>query len=371
MLNFLSRKNKLQFTYFDNNQFLNYDVFISYRTFDSSLVRAVSEKLISIGLKLWFAEYNILLRKQDEFRTLISEGLSKSKWAILFTSKEWVESEHCRFEVEKILSNKTIPLNRIIEIRMSEDQEITSCYPKIKAVSTFNLSEHFNSRNDFLSITNLIVDFILEIILKKTIFKSPLNIPQETNHYVSNMFNYSLDLTNWKILQKGDKQMSNFDISGPIIIQKKDNFDIVGNLLIGLAKTDRGKKSPIVQRIDYDTLRRALRYTIDYEHPEQQGLSDREAFKNGYMWFLDRYDRRLRSKIIGLHLFYFYEYANFAVSYWRKDKWIRKYSLVLIDPKTKLSIEFLFTFGLKGSFEKFCEFTPLMETVVQSLKHKL
>ena len=37
-----------------------YDYFISYKSEDTNIVRIIAEQMMASGLKIWFAEYNII-----------------------------------------------------------------------------------------------------------------------------------------------------------------------------------------------------------------------------------------------------------------------------------------------------------------------
>lgn len=362
------RKKKNFNTYFSmKNELSEYDIFVSYRTYDSSLVRGVCETLISMGLKVWFAEYNIALHEQSEFKELIDIGLEKSKIAVLFTRKEWVESEHCQHEISKILNNKVISRDNIIQIEMSNDPEIYIKYPILKEVKTYKFQDNLNNGNSALDVVNSVVNFITTQIKDVNYSGNVYNTIFASNIFTSRELNFKIGLDGWTILDKGGYSLPSFDIAGPTFSRIVDNHEIKGNLLIGLAQTDRGRKSPTVTRIDYDAFKRTIGHAIDYKPPNNMGLSDKDAFKNGYMYFLDRFENFSRHKVIGIHLFYFYNYANFAVTYWRKGMWVRKFSLVLPDPKTGYSYEFIFTFHFAGNFYQFCKYTYLMEIVVQSI----
>lgn len=44
-----------------------YDAFITYKSEDADLVRNVADQLIASGIRVWFAEYQVLLQNYDQF----------------------------------------------------------------------------------------------------------------------------------------------------------------------------------------------------------------------------------------------------------------------------------------------------------------
>jgi len=48
--------------------------------------------------------------------------------------------------------------------------------------------------------------------------------------------------------------------------------------------------------------------------------------------------------------------------------WIRKYSIILLRPQDQQPAEFVFTFGLMGSFQEFWRQTYNMDRIVKSLE---
>jgi hypothetical protein len=59
-------------------------LFISYKSEDANLVRAVAERLMACGNEIWFAEYRVLPENYEEFDMLIDEGLAHGPCAGLY-----------------------------------------------------------------------------------------------------------------------------------------------------------------------------------------------------------------------------------------------------------------------------------------------
>ncbi len=96
-----------------------YDLFISYKSQDANTVRAVAERLSAGGVRVWCAEYQVLLSNYDNFLSAIDRGVDASRYAVLFTSEEWLVSEHCRHEASRVL--RRMPLDRVLEVCMEPE----------------------------------------------------------------------------------------------------------------------------------------------------------------------------------------------------------------------------------------------------------
>lgn len=107
-----------------------YDVFISYKSSNSSEVRAVAEKLIAKGIQVWFAEYQVLLENYENFQDAIDAGIDASRYALLFTNNEWVDSKYCRMEYERARSR--LAPSHILEVRMPPEEKTYLTYPELQ-----------------------------------------------------------------------------------------------------------------------------------------------------------------------------------------------------------------------------------------------
>jgi len=76
-----------------------HDVFISYKSEDAAKARYMAEMLMNAGLKVWMAEYSILLVGRKSFQEKINRGIAFSRKAIFLTNSKYAESLYCRIEV--------------------------------------------------------------------------------------------------------------------------------------------------------------------------------------------------------------------------------------------------------------------------------
>ena len=94
----------------------NYYLFISYRTTDSTVARQVTERLIASGVKVWFAEYELLVKEQlmmrraseqarDAFiHKVLLQGMNGSTHGLALTNDSYAESVWCGMEIRHLLS---------------------------------------------------------------------------------------------------------------------------------------------------------------------------------------------------------------------------------------------------------------------------
>ena len=75
-----------------------YNIFVSYRSKNIHIVRPIAEQLMAAGLKVWFAEYEILLSGRQRFKEAINHGINNCSFGICFTNDRYAQSEHCQKE---------------------------------------------------------------------------------------------------------------------------------------------------------------------------------------------------------------------------------------------------------------------------------
>lgn len=114
-----------------------YDLFVSYKAENANTVRTIVENLIAQGIRVWFAEYEILIENYDEFQDAIDAGIDRSRYFVAFTNQLWAtKSEYCVAEVRRFLNRvptghllevgiPTEPHPRIVEPRLSTAPHLT------------------------------------------------------------------------------------------------------------------------------------------------------------------------------------------------------------------------------------------------------
>jgi hypothetical protein len=96
-----------------------FDLFISYKSENANAVREVADALIAGGLKVWFAEYQILLGNYADFEAAIRRGIESSRYALVFTNDLWAASPYCQLEIDHILAQHGA--GRLLEVFIPRD----------------------------------------------------------------------------------------------------------------------------------------------------------------------------------------------------------------------------------------------------------
>src|ERR1043165_1013466 len=95
-----------------------YDFFISFKSENVEVVRAIAELLIANQLRVWFSEYSLdrktYLGTDEMMRDAILAGISKSKYAICFTNEAYFSSAWCRTELNRFF--QCLDSDHIIQI---------------------------------------------------------------------------------------------------------------------------------------------------------------------------------------------------------------------------------------------------------------
>ena len=80
-----------------------YDFFISHATEDKeSFVRPFAEKLESLGLRIWYDEFE--LKIGDSLRQKIDKGLANSRFGIVVLSKNFIRKGWTNYELDGIIT---------------------------------------------------------------------------------------------------------------------------------------------------------------------------------------------------------------------------------------------------------------------------
>lgn len=78
------------------------DLFISYKSEDANRVRPVAELLISQGIRVWFAEYQVLLSNYANFQEAIDAGIDGATYGLVFSNDRWAGSPYCEKEIVRL-----------------------------------------------------------------------------------------------------------------------------------------------------------------------------------------------------------------------------------------------------------------------------
>lgn len=101
-----------------------WDLFVSHRSTDKTVVVPVVSLLRQQGLRVWLdmTEISEERSRGDRFRYPISQGVQQSGLALLFTSEAFCESGYCKQEVAFLVKRLGSRPYRILEVRLDANR---------------------------------------------------------------------------------------------------------------------------------------------------------------------------------------------------------------------------------------------------------
>lgn len=100
-------------------------IFVSYKSEDVQEVRAVVDLLRANGIELWFAEYEVLSSKYEDFVEQLDDALrqaiSSSTHAVIFSNLRWSSSGHCRNELDWICDRFQREPSHVLHVRKPDE----------------------------------------------------------------------------------------------------------------------------------------------------------------------------------------------------------------------------------------------------------
>lgn len=324
-----------------------WDFFLSYKSENANEVRRIAERLMAAGYRVWFAEYQILLRSYVDFEPLIREGIKNCSFGILFTTNDYFGSKHCRNEVEWLHQRFEKEPWRIIEVRL----------------------ENFNDATRTLGLSTKSQPIACNL---------PSQISQECGEDEDLLTRLS-SITGLNLCRGGKTPPPSgnsprfharcapisFDPSGFVLKEWKthpvDGTDIV---------SFEGESGPV--RFGFNVY---FHYSPQAKPGQPFTLSanpvdDRKLYTElrAYaLWWMKQ--MRMRAVFLrerGLHLIWIDGRAQLALTH--SFLWVRmrKYSVIL--NQLPRSIQLIFTFGVTGGFDDFCRLVLLMDRVIESIR---
>jgi hypothetical protein len=313
-----------------------WDLFISYKSEDTPLVRQIAERLMASGVKVWLADYHVLLRNWERFQEAINHGIDHSHRALVFTNNGWAGSSYCREEADRIL--KRISPSRIVEIMVPRENKPHELYPKLAEVPSIQTLEAETALGFLAETTGLSVG--------ETPPAAPSTpMPHEMPCLGGSL---TLDIAGWKIRDPGEvRRISGHPTVEGLELELVDSSPpMVVNLHLGPELSRPGQRG-------------------------DQGIDDREMFKYLLRYAPGHFDRLraagMTPRLRGLHLVFHQGLSHMALTYRLDYYWSRKYSIIVPRLGTDQMAEFLFTFGSPGTFAFFLRRTAAMDRLVTSL----
>lgn len=326
-----------------------WDFFISYKSEDANVVRRVAERLIAGGFRVWFAEYEVLLRNFDEFLDAIQKGTQNCTFGLLFTTSRYATSKYCQQEVNWLRQSLDHMPGHIIEVSLEET-------------------------NDAWKVCNI------PLSPPRLVYELPALIAddhgQEARLFDALATRTGLDLNRCKPVQLDVAKTTQFCARCTQI-----GFDTTGFYLDAWQRHSEDG-SDVVRFVSMDT-KVPLEFNVCFDFSLQYApgkpysiatapvvddrklYDERRQFSSWWMRKMGQLGASLEEE--GLHLVWRDNRTHVALTHRFDDYWMRKYSLILDDRALSRPTEVIFTFGLKGDFGSFCSLAPLMDRIVESV----
>lgn len=311
-----------------------YDLFLSYKSENVAVVRHVADQLIANGLRVWFAEYCILLSDRDRFQDAIDAGIRQSARGVVFTNDHYASSPYCSREIEQLLEPNHCGPDKVVEIRIPEEP---LTHGKWQAL------EHSPAMN-FTGNVAEVLRFVQSTAAYDVEFVCPPEADEpKTVAFRAGDLGYSVDAAGWAMVEEGHDEAPGTHW-GPRFERRLGHYQAGWNLVIG---------SPTVVN----------RTPI----PRGDNVDDRALYEQAVA-FAREYVSEAGAECKGVHLLFVGGYSHLGLTYWRNGLWLRKYSVVIPHPSTQVSTEFAFTWSFAGPFREFCRNAHLMDRVVSSFR---
>jgi hypothetical protein len=106
------------------------EIFVSYKSEDVAVARAVAEALMATGTHVWFAEYQILLDDRHRFEEVLDQALHRCTKAIALTNDRYARSPYCDKEIRTLLD--TIGPKNVVEVMIPREPQPHCVHPRLE-----------------------------------------------------------------------------------------------------------------------------------------------------------------------------------------------------------------------------------------------
>jgi hypothetical protein len=323
-----------------------WDFFFSYKSENANEVRRIAERLMASGFRVWFAEYEVLLRTYDEFQRLIKQGVKGSSFGVLFTTETYAGSRHCAMEVEWLKARFARRPRHLIEVSLQEpnDARRSMNLPPDSARIVASLSPRASDRSG--EDVRLVAELVRLAGLGAGAAPALPPCLGSAARFRARCAPVSFETvgferTEWKTHAADGTDIASFVCRrSPVPFSFNVRFHWAPESAPGVGLTIRG--DPLDDRTLYGELRQYA------------------------TWWLGRMRRRgVFLKERGLHLFWLDGRTQLALTHSALSVRMRKYSVIVSALPQPLQI--LFTFGVTGGVRDFCQLAPLMDQIVESV----
>lgn len=323
-----------------------FDLFISYRrTLHAERVRRIVEILISKGVRVWlddYAMFAINIQREADINESIRTGITNSKHALIFRSKDYNKSKWCRYEREVL----------------------KSCFSS----SPTNILSHPQPKTD--ESEHAEVELILkELRTSASSGEKPRiddNFVAESNFFRDERAGYQFDARDGLIISQGGYFFLGDQYKGPTLTLQRGPYRLNLDIILGPSATYPGNLN--------SSWRQGDRYAIMHRAFDDLFMgapylnADEKTLWHAGHHFARSYEKMRGVAIRGSHIFVLGKDYHYAVTYWDGRGWVRRYSIVAIDPVTWVRLEIAIAFKFFGPFLRFCAHTYQMDALVQSFR---
>jgi hypothetical protein len=303
----------------------SFDLFVSYKSEDVRVVRAVVDRLLGRGVRVWFAEYVVLLSGREAFQEAIDAGITRSSHAVVFSNDRYAGSDHCKRELDLIFSPEGPGVGRTFEVRLPPE-------PNTHRYKADLAHAHWMECDGDV---DAVVESLAAFIGAPTAVAGSDEAVEPAVWFRDTRRGWAIDIAGWS-----EHTSSASDPGVPAWAR-----DVAGRRLRLNVHVGPGTVAP---------------------RPVAEDPHDREVFDRSIA-FAEEFLRVNGRRPVAVHLLHLGGYSHLVVAYWLGSAWARRYSIVLPDPSTGESIELAFAFGFFGPFAEYCRAVPLMDRVVESL----
>ncbi|TWU08418.1 toll/interleukin-1 receptor domain-containing protein [Stieleria varia] len=342
---------------------MTFRVFLSYKSQDSNLARHVASWLRHNQIECWFAEDQIPLEGQEDFKAIvdqIAKGITQATHVLVFSSDLYVQADWCQIEFQLLRACDLLSSKSAAEIRLAprdaahlaqDSLERMWNHPQIGDVP------RMNSRSDrILDLQKLerflrvdcgwpLPETMQRLVTEPDLESVPVHLP---------FLGLSIRLPGWKARDIGIRHLGeDFEFSQSFV---RDVNGIV------------------------DLEIRANRFPRNSSPFDNDGTSDdldlrRDAYAMAKYFQSQLPANQLRHvTILGIHLVFIGSRSHFAISFAAARSGgplvaYRKYVLVLWDEQTSFHYELVFTFCVHGPPERLRSLEPMLESIIQSFRY--
>ena len=307
-----------------------FGMFISYRSIDAALARELADLLTAAGVRVWFAEYEILLSGRERFVRAIDRGVRESLAAIVVTSEEYFASDHCMREMEGL--RRAVGPDRILEVRsrtLSPAAVSRSSVPagQILGPSVSAVLERFEARSGMR----------VPRSLRSAGFRT-VTVGECSGRPVT------LDVGDWLEHEPGGALPTfRFGEDPPVLVNLAWGPELAPEARVRDLADDRAM---------YDEL---MRYASGYMGGLSRKLGGGSRGPG-------------RTRVTGVHLLFHAGASQLGLTYHNGSFWCRKISIVTRSPVTAEYAEFVFTFGCPLPYAEYLRRTAEMDRFATSLR---